>query len=96
MRFVPVLVAAAAFAAPALAAAPSMTATPAAAQQGRILTNGAAWACVGATCTASSAASRPAILCERLAKEVGTLEAFAVDGKAFDDKALARCNAKAS
>lgn len=80
---------------PALAAAPVMTATPEAAQDGRIITKGAAWNCNAGTCKAASDVSRPMVLCQRLAKEAGTLGAFNVDGRAFDAEDLAKCNAKA-
>ncbi|WP_260482833.1 CC_3452 family protein [Sphingomicrobium flavum] len=82
--------------APAFAAVPVMTATPEAGVEGRIITKGASWNCTAAGCKAASDSSRPMVLCQRLAREVGTLAAFEVDGRAFDAEQLAKCNAKAS
>lgn len=83
-------------AAPALAgAAPLMKATPEAGAEGRIITKGASWNCNGGDCKTMSDASRPNILCERLVKEVGRLASFSVNGRAMDQTALAKCNAKA-
>ena len=65
------------------------------AREGRVITKGASWNCREGACKAMSNASRPNILCERLAKEVGTLASFTVDGRAMDEADLAKCNAKA-
>lgn len=82
--------------APAFAAGvPVMEAKPNAGVEGRVLTRGAAWNCTGDACKAASDASRPKVLCERLVKEVGALDKFTVDGKAWDADKLAKCNAKA-
>ena len=48
----------------------------------------------GRVCDCTQATSRPAIVCARLAKEVGPLNAFAVEGRAFEAEELARCNGK--
>ena len=86
----------AALATPAMAfAAPVMTATPEAGADGRVITRGAAWNCAGDACKTASDSSRPKILCERLVKEVGALEEFTVNGRAWDADKLAKCNAKA-
>lgn len=82
-------------AAPAFAAVPVMTATPEAGVDGRVITKGASWNCKGSSCKAASAVSRPMVLCQRLASEVGSLSAFQVNDRAFDAKDLAKCNAKA-
>ncbi|WP_265587274.1 CC_3452 family protein [Sphingomicrobium arenosum] len=95
MRLLPIALAAAALAAPAMAAAPHLSADLVAAADARVIVKGAAFACEGTTCTTRAAASRPAILCERLVKEVGPVTRFAVDGVAMDEAALSRCNAKA-
>ena len=86
----------AALATPAMAgAAPLMTATTEAGTDGRIITRGAAWDCSDGACKTASDASRPKVLCERLVKEIGALNQFTVDGKAWDEESLAKCNAKA-
>ncbi|MCJ7421346.1 CC_3452 family protein [Sphingomicrobium astaxanthinifaciens] len=95
MRALLPALAAAALAAPAVAAAPLLTAEAVAEVEPRVLVEGAAFQCAGTTCKTRSAASRPLVLCERLAKEVGPLTRFAVDGRALDAASLERCNAKA-
>jgi len=96
MRRLAIAIAAFAFAAPALAAGSALQAVPANAAAGKYVTQGASWTCDDAGCHAKSdGGSRPAILCERLVKEVGAVASFAADGKAFDEKQLERCNAKA-
>lgn len=82
-------------AAPSLAAAPTIEAQLASPADGRIITRSGAWACTDAGCTTRSAESRPAVMCELLAKEAGRIETFAVDGVAFDADKLAKCNRKA-
>ena len=52
------------------------------------------WNCGAAGCTTGKATARPAIVCEQTAKKFGKLESFTVDSTAFDDAALAKCNAK--
>ncbi|MBK8630855.1 MAG: hypothetical protein IPN84_11845 [Sphingomonadales bacterium] len=53
------------------------------------------WRCAGTECTASRATARATIVCAHAAREFGKLESFAFQGKAFDEAALAKCNAKA-
>lgn len=53
------------------------------------------WNCGTAGCTTSKVTSRPAIVCEQTARKFGKLESFTVGTNAFDDAALAKCNAKA-
>lgn len=69
-------------------------AAPAVGNAAKPIASGLVWKCVGTTCTAPQATSRPAIVCARLAKEVGPLNAFAVEGRAFEAEELARCNRK--
>lgn len=85
----------AAFAATPALAAPSLTATLAAPTDGRVITRSGAWACTDEGCTLAAAASRPAVMCELLVKEAGAVTAFAANGVAFDEDALAKCNRKA-
>ena len=94
MRFV--LLAACAFAAVPAAAAPLLDAAPTQvpADQ-RVMVRGAAFTCANGTCTARSSDSRPLVLCQRLAREVGTLARFSVDGVDMAPAELERCNAKA-
>lgn len=90
------------------AAALAFSAAPASAQSGpafyrvelaspldssfREVINGAVWRCEGSICTGSRASSRPAIICGRLARKVGTITSFAYGDEVLDDEALTRCN----
>ena len=82
-------------AAPAMAAGPLVSATLTEAAEGNVAVKGAAFRCNGNECRTNSDRSRPAVLCERLVKEVGPVTRFAIDGEEFDADALAACNAKA-
>ncbi len=53
---------------------------------------GLVWKCAETNCAASKGTSRPAIVCARLAKEVGTLASFTAGGKALEAAELAKCN----
>ena len=90
-RFVLSLALLAAFSAPAGAA--SYSAKLAAPASGRIVARDINWACAGDTCQGSTAESRPAVLCQALAKRGGKVESFFVDGRAFSDAELTSCNA---
>jgi len=83
----------AAIATPAAAASYSAKlSTPA---NGRIVARDINWACAGGTCEGATAESRPAVLCQALAKRAGKLDSFLVDGRAFGEAELAKCNAAA-
>jgi len=58
----------------------------------------AVWICDGAACVAGTAPDDSAGLtgCKDLAKKVGRLSAYAGEGRALDEKALAKCNAVAA
>ena len=86
---------AALLAVPAAAAAGTYSATPSAAANGRVITRTASWACTAAGCTARTDASRPVVVCQGLAKEVGKLDAFTADGRALAADDLAKCNSLA-
>ena len=71
-------------------------ATPAAApSETSLITRNTLWKCGEGVCTAAKSNSRDAIVCELVAKEVGTLSAFRANGTEFDADALAKCNTKA-
>jgi hypothetical protein len=82
-----------------LAAAPAAAATysakPVAPASGRIIARDIAWACGPAACQGNTDESRPAVLCQSLAKRAGRLESFIVDGRAFTAAELDKCNAAA-
>jgi len=88
-----------AIAAAALAASPSVAATYSAkliapATQ-RIIAHDITWNCGPAACQGASEESRPAVLCQSLAKRAGRVESFVVNGQAFGQAELARCNTAA-
>jgi hypothetical protein len=60
-----------------------------------VIVNDVLWKCGPAGCVAARANSRAAIVCAQAARKVGKLQSFAATGTAFDDAALAACNAKA-
>ena len=71
-------------------------ATPATAPaKASLITRSTVWKCGEGVCTAGKANSRDAIMCELVAREVGTLSAFRANGSDFDADALAKCNEKA-
>ena len=86
---------AALLAVPAAATAGNYAATPSAAASGRVITKTASWACGATGCTTATAASRPVVICQGLAKKVGKLDAFTTDGRALSADDLAECNAMA-
>src|SRR5690348_1937856 len=55
---------------------------------------GLVWKCAETNCAAPKGTSRPAIVCARLAKEVGEVATFTAGGKALEAEDLARCNGK--
>ena len=62
---------------------------------GRIVARDINWACGAGACQGATAESRPAVLCEALAKRAGKLDSFTVDGRAFSSAQLDKCNAAA-
>ena len=90
------LVALAAAASPAIAAGPYYTAqlaTPPAAEQ--LIVRGLVWKCGAGGCVAGRSNSRAVIDCSALAREVGTLRSFTVEGRSLTPDQLQKCNAKA-
>ena len=91
LRSILALAAVAALAAPA--GASTYSAKLSAPASGRIVARDINWACAGATCEGATQESRPAVLCQALAKKAGKVESFAVDGRAFSNAELGKCNA---
>jgi len=77
------------------AAAASYAAKPIIPTSERFIARDIVWACGPAACQGATDESRPAVICESLAKRAGKLESFLVDGRAFDPAALERCNSAA-
>lgn len=59
------------------------------------ITRSTVWRARDGGFVAGQAPERPAVLCELVAREVGTLTSFSVAGAAYDTDQLAKCNAKA-
>ena len=55
---------------------------------------GLVWKCAETNCAAPKGTSRPAIVCARLAKEVGEVATFTAGGTSLEADDLARCNGK--
>ena len=72
------------------------SATPATATaKTKIVSRSTVWKCGEGVCIANKADARDSIVCELVAKEVGTLTAFRANGAEFDAASLAKCNSKA-
>ncbi|HEX8533266.1 MAG TPA: hypothetical protein VF662_03800 [Allosphingosinicella sp.] len=54
------------------------------------------WSCGDSGCSAGKSGSRPAIVCEVLAREVGALRSFSVAGQPIAPEQLEKCNARAN
>ena len=80
-------------AAPAAAATYSAKLT--APTSGRFVARDIVWNCGPAACQGATDESRPAVLCQSLAKRAGRVDSFVVDGRAFTAAELERCNASA-
>ena len=90
------LIAAAAMLAGAPAAAATYSAKPAVTPQAaRIIARDISWNCGPAACLGNTEESRPAVLCQGLAKRAGRLTSFVANGRAFGEAELAKCNASA-
>jgi len=76
--------------APAFAA--SYAAKPAIPTTERFVARDIVWNCAAAACQGATTDSRPAILCQSLAKHAGRIDSFTVDGRAFNAAELDKCN----
>ena len=78
------------------AAASTFSAKPLAPpSQSRIIARDITWRCGPDACQGATEESRPAVLCQGLAKKVGQLGSFIADGRAFGPAELGKCNAAA-
>ena len=83
-----------------LAAAPAFASTYSAKpvttpDSARIIARDISWTCGPDACQGSTEESRPAVLCQGLAKRAGQLTSFVANGRAFGAAELAKCNASA-
>ena len=80
---------------PALAAG-FQAQTNAAPSSARFVARDSIWRCAETACVSTNATStRPAIVCSALARQVGALRSFAVQGRALAAGELEKCNARA-
>ena len=71
-------------------------ATPAAhATKDIVMTRDTPWNLQDGVYVTGKAPMREMVACQMMARTVGTLSSFAVEGKAFDQSALGECNSKA-
>ena len=61
----------------------------------RIIARDITWNCGPAACQGATEESRPSVLCQSLAKRVGRVGTFIVNGQAFGQAELDRCNTAA-
>ena len=62
------------------------------AEDNRTVAGGVAWRCEGTTCVANRGTSRPSRICRGLARDMGEITAFKVEGEELAEDRLARCN----
>ena len=83
----------------AFAAAPATAATYSAKlavpTSERIIARDISWNCGADACQGATEESRPAVLCQGLAKRAGKIDSFLVDGRALSAAELDKCNASA-
>jgi hypothetical protein len=90
-----ILTASALLAVAAPAAASSYSATLATPGNGRIIGRDIVWNCTGASCLGATDESRPAVICQSLARQAGKVGTFVTDGRAFTPAELDKCNSAA-
>ena len=90
LRALFVLAAAGLSSAPAVAA--TYAAKPVVPTTERFVARDIVWNCAAAACQGATTDSRPAILCQSLAKHAGRIDSFTVDGRAFNAAELDKCN----
>jgi len=61
----------------------------------RIIGRDIVWSCAGGACQGATDESRPAVICQSLARQAGKVGNFAADGRAFTPAELDKCNAAA-
>src|SRR3954471_9493770 len=91
----PLIILSAALLASAPVAAATYSAKPAVPTSERFIARDITWACGPAACQGATDESRPAVLCQSLAKRAGRIDSFLVDGRAFSTAELDKCNSAA-
>jgi hypothetical protein len=91
----PILTLSALLLASAPAAASSYSAKLATPANQRIIGGDIVWSCGNAACQGATEESRPAVICQSLARRAGRVDSFLADGRAFTPAELDKCNAAA-
>ena len=91
----PILTVSALLLAAAPAAASTYSATLAAPTNQRIIARDIVWTCNTGACQGATEESRPAVICQSLARSAGKIGRFLADGRAFTAAELDKCNAAA-
>ena len=91
----PILTASAFLLAAVPAAASTYSATLASPSDQRIVGRDIVWNCGAGTCQGATDESRPAVICQNLARTAGKVGSFLADGRAFSPAELDKCNTAA-
>jgi hypothetical protein len=73
----------------------SYSAKVAAPTGGRIIAPDIVWNCGAGSCQGATDESRPAVICQSLARKAGKVGSFVADGRDFTSVELEKCNASA-
>ena len=77
------------------AAASTYSATLASPANERIISRDIVWNCATGACQGATEESRPAVICQSLARQAGKVGTFLADGRAFTPAELDKCNTAA-
>ena len=77
------------------AAAASYAAKPANVAPQRLITSDIVWNCGTGACQGNTDESRPVVICQSLARHVGKIDSFVVNGREIAAADLDRCNSAA-
>ncbi|MEO6433250.1 MAG: hypothetical protein ABIO29_04645 [Sphingomicrobium sp.] len=80
---------------PAAASASNYSANLIAAPTGNLVARDVLWSCGAGACSGATDYSRPLVVCQSLAKKVGRVDSFRVNGQPLAAAELERCNASA-
>lgn len=91
----PILTVSAFLFAAAPATASTYSATLASPTSQRIISRDIVWNCATGACQGATEESRPAVICQSLARQAGKIGNFSTDGRAFTSAELDKCNTAA-
>ena len=78
------------------AAASTYSATLVTPTNQRIIARDIVWNCGSGACAGATEESRPAVICQSLARHAGKVGSFLADGRAFTPAELDKCNSAAA